>query len=331
MLIEPEGLSGKIASILQYQYEINIDQIKFLPIGADQNTIVYKVNTVNQLEYFVKLRKEHFSEASILIPEQLHSSNVSHIIPTIKTIKGESWFRFDNHVLIVHPYIEGKNAAENGLSIAQMFELGALLKSLHSLKLPMDIKSKLPIESFNSGWSEKLLKYLSMISTFEYKDSIQLRLKSFINENNEKITVLINEAEKVSKIIPKTSDNFVVCHADFHAYNLLVTEKEDFYLIDFDTVILAPKERDMMFIGAKIDALSDNQDAVSSFYEGYGIDLIDKALIRYYRLNRILEDLVVDCELILAPDLNIKDREQSLKFLISNFQPGNTIEAALED
>lgn len=328
MLTEPIEFRDTIITMLLKEYDIEVEQMKFLPLGADQNTIVYKATTSKEENYFVKIRKDSFANASIQIPELLSKGGAKHIIPIITTKSGQSWCTSDRLTCIVYPFIFGNNAEESKLSVEKMTELGSLLKKMHTLKLPSSVESLLTTESFNTNWHVKIIDYITTISTSVYTDSSSLQLQRFVSANSERLNEIIREVEVLSKIVIKSREPFVVCHADFHAYNLLVTDDDDFYLIDFDTIVLAPKERDLMFIGGKIDTLSDNAQIVNAFYDGYGKEPINMDLIKYYRLNRILEDLVVDFELILSANTSPQDKEQNLKYFINNFLPGNTIDAA---
>jgi spectinomycin phosphotransferase len=64
------------------------------------------------------------------------------------------------------------------------------------------------------------------------------------------------------------------------------------------------------------------------FYEGYGKTEINLAALAYHRYERIIEDLVVICEQLLSTDEGGADRERSLGWFRSNFEPGGTIEIA---
>ena len=70
------------------------------------------------------------------------------------------------------------------------------------------------------------------------------------------------------------------------------------------------------------------QEEEALFYRGYGETTIDPAALAYYRYERIVEDIAVECEQIFLSDAGGEDREQALHYLASNFLPGNTIEIA---
>jgi hypothetical protein len=104
-----------------------------------------------------------------------------------------------------------------------------------------------------------------------------------------------------------------------------------FYIVDWDNPILAPKERDLMFIGgAQGFTGHTSQEEETLFYRGYGQTPIDPIALAYYRYERIIEDIAVICEQIFLTNDGGKDREQFLKYLQSNFLPNNTIDIAYQ-
>jgi spectinomycin phosphotransferase len=98
--------------------------------------------------------------------------------------------------------------------------------------------------------------------------------------------------------------------------------------VDWDNPILAPKERDLMFIGGGIDEIWKSKREEAVFYEGYGTTEINSTALAYYRYERVIEDLVVICEQLLLTDEGGADREQAYRWFTSNFEAGQTIEIA---
>ena len=70
------------------------------------------------------------------------------------------------------------------------------------------------------------------------------------------------------------------------------------------------------------------QQEEALFYRGYGRVQIDPRALAYYRYERIVQDIAVYCEQLLLTDKGGPDREQSLRYLMSNFLPNSTIEIA---
>jgi spectinomycin phosphotransferase len=109
---------------------------------------------------------------------------------------------------------------------------------------------------------------------------------------------------------------------------MLIGENGEFFIVDWDAPLLAPKERDLMFIGGGIDDNWKTKQDIALFYEGYGKTEINYAALAYYRYERIIEDLIAFCKQLLLTDEGGADREQAYRWFTSNFEPGQTIEIA---
>jgi spectinomycin phosphotransferase len=99
----------------------------------------------------------------------------------------------------------------------------------------------------------------------------------------------------------------------------------------FFTLIFAPKERDLMFVGAGIwNSGRTATEEESLFYQGYGQTKINQDAICYYRFERIIQDIGEYCEYIFLSDEGGEDRAQSFKYLQSIFLPDGAIEKAYQ-
>ena len=72
------------------------------------------------------------------------------------------------------------------------------------------------------------------------------------------------------------------------------------------------------------------QQEEALFYQGYGAASIDSYALAYYRYERIIANIAVECEQLLLTNEGGADREQALRYLISNFEPKGTIEIAYQ-
>jgi spectinomycin phosphotransferase len=99
-------------------------------------------------------------------------------------------------------------------------------------------------------------------------------------------------------------------------------------VIDWDEPVLAPKERDLMFVGAGIGDRWNRPREAELFYQGYGPADVDPAAVAYYRYERIVVDVVLFCQEILLPRAPAADRERALAKLAGGFGPGSVVEIA---
>jgi len=68
MLEKPDLKDEKIIACLKNDYGLRVNEITFLPLGADFNTAVYRVVANGETHYFVKLRRGEFDKAVVAIP-----------------------------------------------------------------------------------------------------------------------------------------------------------------------------------------------------------------------------------------------------------------------
>ncbi len=151
-----------------------------------------------------------------------------------------------------------------------------------------------------------------------------------MKSKRDEITHLIERTEQLASELQSKPLELVLCHTDIHGRNILISDDDKLHvvIVDWDNPILAPKERDPMFIGGGIDEIWKSEREEAMFYEGYGKTEINLFALTYYRYERVIEDLAVICEQLLLPDEGGADRERSYGWFISNFEPGQTIEIA---
>ncbi|MBP9759037.1 phosphotransferase [Candidatus Dojkabacteria bacterium] len=329
MLTEPKNKSEKMTDCLTRQYGIQAKSITFMPLGADANTIVYKVESNKGEMYLLKIRTDNFDETSVLIPHYLHEQKVEHIITPVLTEDLQPYYFDGIDYLTVYPFIDTLKITETEFTDDNKVVLGALMKKIHRLKIPNSIKSKINKYEFSSKWAERLVHAIDKIQKTTFNDQLTIELVQFIKEKDYVIRSLINYSQELTGEPCLVSDEFVLCHGDLHFWNLITDKNNYFYLIDWDTVILAPKERDLMFIGSKIDNLWNTSQDIDLFYEGYGMTDINKSVQDYFRADRIIEDLVIMCDSICFSNISEEDKLKTLGFFKANFKANNTIEAVL--
>jgi len=121
----------------------------------------------------------------------------------------------------------------------------------------------------------------------------------------------------------------VLCHADSHTGNVLVDGAGDIWVIDWDEVVLAPRERDLMFSVGGISRELVSEPATAHFLAGYGDTAIDSVAMSYYRHAWATQDVVGYAEQVLLDETQTDaDRAEAARIFRILFRPGEIVDIA---
>ncbi|HGK6642580.1 TPA: aminoglycoside O-phosphotransferase APH(9)-Ia [Legionella pneumophila] len=318
----------KLIKLLKVYYGIDIHAVQLIVGGADMNAFGYKADSESN-SYFVKLKYGHHDEINLSIIRLLYDSGIKEIIFPIYTRDTKLFQQIDHFKIIVYPFIDAPNGFTQNLTEKQWQQLGKVLRQIHETSVPTAIQQRLRKETYSPKWREMVRSFYNKIGFDDSDDQITADFKSFFNQKIDSIHRLVDSSEELSQKIQPDLDKYVLCHSDVHAGNVLVVNEESIYIIDWDEPMLAPKERDLMFIGGGIGNVWNKHHEIDYFYEGYGKTNVDKIILSYYRHERIVEDIAVYGQDLLSRDQNDESRLESFKHFKSMFDPNNVVEIAL--
>ncbi len=335
MLEKPSLPDQRIIDCLKADYGINATMLTFLPLGADIDASVYKAYANDQSSFFVKLKllKTDSLDISATIQTLLHDAGIQQIISPVKTVHGQSTQRINEFTLIVYPFVEGQDGFSRDLTNDQWITFGKALRQVHEFHVPPLIKNQIKQELYSPQWRKSARSIYATIDAPQFKpsgDETSCKLLTFMKKHKESIERLVNRAEQLAQKIHKQSVEFVLCHSDIHAGNLLIGNDGALYLVDWDQPIMAPKERDLMFIGGGIANVWNNPLEEEFFYKGYGKTEINRTILAYYRHERIVEDIAFYAQTLLLTTSGGKDRPEMYKHFIDMFEPNGVVDIAFE-
>jgi spectinomycin phosphotransferase len=321
-------LIDSVVYCLSAHYLINVTSLYQIFSGADANAFIYKAFADDHKKYFVKVKNESIQNKDIFILDFLQTAGISNLIFPIQTKDGKQVQECDGFSYLVYPYIEGQNGFCVPLNGASWVVLGKTLKQIHELKIPSNLKANIRKEEFSPTYRNIVRTFYKDPKLTMTNDVIASNLYHFLLENELLIQRLVNCAEALAQKASLQPLDFVLCHSDIHAGNILIDKNKTLYIVDWDQPIFAPKERDLMFIGAGVGNVWNDQDDITAFYQGYGLTDISLTLLSYYRFERIVEDIAEYIHELLIYPKETSNKAELFNHFMNMFSPNGVVDIA---
>ncbi len=319
MLTKPSIADQTIRDYLRDSYSLSIGAVEFLPLGADVNTAVYRITTLDYWPYFLKLRRGDFDPIAVDVPAFLHAHGAEHVMVPIVNDGGQLCSTAHGYAWMLYPFMEGRNGYEVTLTPAQWIALGRSMRAVHTARPPLDLAARIPRETYSPRLHDLVWSYDEEIPGTDYADSIAAQFAQLWLDQRDEIHRVTNRAALLASMLQQREVEFVICHADLHPGNLLLGADNALAIVDWDSPILAPKERDLTFMGGGSAGTFNTPAEDALFYQGYGPTTIDAIALGYYHYERIVADFAALADEILGLRCRAEDRAQGLGYFSSNF------------
>jgi spectinomycin phosphotransferase len=330
MIEKPNITDERIISALQERFSIRVGSVEFLPLGLDAASWSYHVDTESGV-YFLKLRKHISNPAGILIPRFLKEQGIEQVMAPLSSLRGEAWELVNDFYFILYPFIHGKQVMDIGMSDEHWVEFGSVMKRLHATKLAPSLARQIRRETFKSARLEWDKEIHAQVMLREYSNPFQKELTAFWREKHSTIAIILERSEALARRMQTAAPEFVLCHADIHTANVLRTEDDKIFIVDWDETMLAPKERDLLFMIGSIFGEPPGGRAEQLFFQGYGEIKVDPIALAYYRYNWCVEDMGGFAEQIfIEENIGEETKKSSIWWSRKLFEAGNSIELALD-
>ena len=219
----PQLAHSAIVAALEDHYRVCVTALAFLPLGMDSDSAAYRVQEAGGMAYFLKVRSGHgFSPSSLAMPHYLHQRGLPHILAPLPTISGDLWAHAGGFAISLYPYIDGRTGADVGMSAGNWRALGALVRQIHDAGLPPEIPALLRGEAFVPSRRQVLARLQGAIACHNLTDPAQAELAAFWRSLQQTIDTVVDRADALGPQLRQASLPRVLCHADLHAWNVLV-------------------------------------------------------------------------------------------------------------
>ena len=323
---KPDAAMGQIVEYVRKVYGIDARHVG-LAAGGDVEVTVYRVDS-DEGPHFLKLRRDQPRNPPPL-SRYLADSGITQVLAPLNPRDGYSSSRIGDLSATIFPFIDGENGFRRPLSEDQWTSFGAVVRALHDVRLPLSVSETMRQETYSDVWRSKVRGYLTGAPSQGPNDSVARELRGLLSRKRLEIATLVEHAEQFAASLRRRVLLVVPCHGDLHAGNVLIDSAGSLVIVDWDDAVLAPKERDLMFVGGGVGGAWNRREESAAFYHGYGPASVDAEALTYYRCERVVEDVAVYCDrLLLKGGDQGAEREESLRRLVDAFQPNDVVEIA---
>jgi len=334
MFDRPAVTDDQIVAAIEERFGLDVSALEFLALGHDAHAWTFRATTNGDDALFVKIRRR-IDPARLRLARFLEDAGFDAIVAPLATTDGATSVPIDALHLVVYPFVEGSLAAEVGLNDAQWIEYGRIVAALHGSRLSPELAEALPKEAFIPAWTEAFRQVDARISAFTGDDPVRRELVTYWREHHDQIARIAARAEALGARLRATlaatggtQPGFVPCHGDIHTHNLLVQPGGRLRVIDWDEALLAPRERDLMFVMGSPIGLAPGERELARFEQGYGRLDVDPVRLAFYHLDWASQDITGYAEQAMLDDISAESRAYAFRIFRGAFDPDGEAEVA---
>jgi spectinomycin phosphotransferase len=324
---------------VQQDFGVEIATLTPVEHGADEASRLWRGVGAGGESYAVKL-SEGGTPAGLMVSAHLAEHGVAGVMPPLIGRDGRPWSDRKRRRLSLVPWVSETRALEGEMGPAHWRSYGALLAKVHATAVSDALAKSLPREDHTHDQLASAARTLdsSLRPTAEdpaaagrMVDGLVRALAQEWCAAGNRVSTLLDQADRLGRDLHTQESSSVVCHGDPHLGNLLIGQDERVWLIDWDDAVLAPRERDLMFILGGVLAFAPvTRQQQSWFFEGYGSTDIDPIRLAYYRCARALEDLAFPAaQIVDVHRFTDRERSDALSIVRGVLSPTGLVNLAL--
>jgi spectinomycin phosphotransferase len=329
MLEPPDLPEPQIAEALRTGFGVEAAGLEFLPVGNDAGSWAYRVQDRAGRSYFLKVRSPADDTRGSDVPAYLQRHGVPGVLGPLRAGTGAAWIPAGRFALALYPFIEGRPAAEAGLSAGQWREFGSIVRTIHETPVTPELSGLVSREVFRPTRYGLFGRLHQVLTSPDPGDGLARDLAAAWQARIGAIRQVTGQVDALGQRFGHLAVPRVLCHADLHTFNVLVDGSRQLWVADWDEAILAPKERDLMFVIRGIGHGLISPDRTETFLEGYGAAAADEGLLAYYRYAWAAQDIAACAEEVLfLPGRGQDSRRAAADDFMNLFEPGNIVDLA---
>jgi aminoglycoside phosphotransferase (APT) family kinase protein len=313
-----------IRAVLSEQWHLDVTGIRFIPVG--DSAYSYRVETRPDSSYYLKVVDQRgdvgrrtaaqmrFSLPLQQLVAHQHLAEVAAPFPQ-PTGAGELHAVSGPFLLALYTFMPGKTLADAyPMSPGLVGQIGQALAALHTVHLPEALQRLSPQDSLTAPFDAALLDDLATLETISARDALFLqRLREVVRPRREQIRAFLAHSQRYAEEAREITVSSVVCHGDAWGGNLILAPAGQFILLDWESSVVAPPERDAFIYMGYIGP------AFAAFDAGYRMichePMWHAGLLAYYAYRLQLRNLAHWLHKLLHEPLDEAQRDNDVTMI----------------
>jgi spectinomycin phosphotransferase len=290
MLVEPDLDRAVLATALRRDYGLVASAVRFIPVG--ETAWCYQVIDERGERWFVKLGRPGAIEparAEFALELGRGLAELGLPVPRPQATRGGAWWCWLGGLrLAVFEFIDGEPLSDQDVSAAGLTErVAGLAAAVHgatgALGMPV------PFTETFQVWADGLRCCLAELEPrVGGAGGLVAAARALVWPQRVALLGMLERVQALGDVARARPRERVLCHGDLRGDNLLGDRAGRVWLVDWDGVVLAPRERDLAgFAGQGFAAFLAGYQRAAGCY----VDL-DPDLVAFFLLRRNLDDLV---------------------------------------
>jgi hypothetical protein len=319
MFTRPDDLDdATLIGQLSDHWNISVDDIEYLAVGfgshhwraiaSGQSWFV----TVDDLDVKLRDRADSRHQAFVRLQSALDTARLLHdrglafVVAPIPAVDGSVVRRTGDHFAIaVYPHIDGRTHTWGPYESHR--DRSAVLQRLIAVHgATADASAPARLDDFSIQNRDDLEQSIAGVPSDT--GPFAHPANALLAQHARVLTRLLVEYDHLADEARRAGHRNVVTHGEPHMGNTMVTE-QGWLLVDWDTALLAPPERDLWMVAA------GDRSIIDLYTASTGREVLDRAL-EMYRLAWDLNDMSVYAALFRRPHTDTRDARESFDNLM---------------
>jgi spectinomycin phosphotransferase len=246
--------------------------------------------TAGEGRYFAKLvtisRYSENIEASLPALLEMRQQGIDAISYPIPARDGQLSMVVDGRLLVLFNYIDGQWTFDYPFA-----DYVRLLAQVHAMT--GRITRPPAHEDFALAFRDDLLRHLETVWTGAFTHPVEREVQTLMHGERDRLRRDFATMESLMREMQQAGHERVLTHGDGGG-NILMDARGKIYLIDWDDLLLAPRERDTWFY-------ADSEEFLSLYREYFPGYTVNQRVCAYYLYRRFFDDLEGFLDKIFAP------------------------------